>query len=106
MVRYSLIVRVRLLHFIWNAEPEVATSVVIEVSLMVSSKRDWVIELTVGGSRLGLLLSVHFLRGAEGSSSLYSRRNAPGGQSLYEANQKTVPWPCRKYPERHFAFVC
>lgn len=41
------------------------TSFVVEVKLMVSSRRDWVIQLTVGGTRLGLLLSVHFLRGAE-----------------------------------------
>lgn len=81
----------RLLHFILDAKPEVPTSVVVEASLIVTSKRDWVIQLTVGGSRLGLLLSVHFLRGAEESNGLYSRRNAPGGQSLYEANKKTVP---------------
>lgn len=105
VVRYSLIVRLRLLYFILNVSPEVPSSVVVEASLMVSSTRDWLIELTVGGSRLGLLLSVHFLRGVAESSGLYSRRNAPGGQSLYEANKKTVPWPCRKYPERHFAFV-
>lgn len=49
------------------------------------------IPLTVGGTRLSLLLSAHFLRGAEESSGLYSQRNAPGGQSLYEANKKTVP---------------
>lgn len=49
------------------------------------------IQLTVGGTRLGLLLSVRFLRGADDSSGLYSRRNAPGGQNLYEANKKTVP---------------
>lgn len=97
IVRYSLIGRLRLLHFILNVNPEMPSSVVVEAGLA---------DTTDGRTRLGLLLSVHFLRGAEESSGLYSRRNAPGGQSLYEANKKTVPWPCRKHPERHFAFVC